>query len=141
MCSQDEPLVVMQVLSPLARRRAQIQVLQGFCGATAQSDRAHGVLGQDYAQFKVRPVAKLVERRTPGGESPGSSRSGALYMKLLTGMVRDWWEQPQPAEVSRVGRTVSGFDGHDKLWAPNSPDDLEFHDRMVGTWACATSSA
>ena len=37
---------------------------------------------------KARPVAQLVERCTPGGESPGSRRSGARYMKLLTGMAR-----------------------------------------------------
>ena len=35
-----------------------------------------------------RPVAQLVERWTPGSESPGSRRSGARYMKLLTGMAR-----------------------------------------------------
>ena len=34
------------------------------------------------------PVAQLVERWTPGSESPGSRRSGARYMKLLTGMAR-----------------------------------------------------
>ena len=36
----------------------------------------------------VRPVTQLVERWTPGSESPGSRRSGARYMKLLTGMAR-----------------------------------------------------
>ena len=36
----------------------------------------------------ARPVAQLVERWTPGSESPGSRRSGARYMKLLTGMAR-----------------------------------------------------
>ena len=33
-------------------------------------------------------VAQLVERWTLGSESPGSRRSGARYMKLLTGMAR-----------------------------------------------------
>ena len=32
------------------------------------------------------PVAQLVQRWTPGSESLGSRRSGAQYMKLLTGM-------------------------------------------------------
>ena len=36
----------------------------------------------------AHPVAQLVERLTPGSESPGSRRSGARYMKLLTGMAR-----------------------------------------------------
>ena len=36
----------------------------------------------------ARPVAQLVERWTLGSESPGSRRSGARYMKLLTGMAR-----------------------------------------------------
>ena len=36
----------------------------------------------------ARPVAQLVERWTPGSESPGSRRSGARYIKLLTGMAR-----------------------------------------------------
>ena len=36
----------------------------------------------------ARPVAQLVERWTPGKGSPGSRRSGARYMKLLTGMAR-----------------------------------------------------
>ena len=35
-----------------------------------------------------RPSPQLVERWTPGSESPGSRRSGARYMKLLTGMAR-----------------------------------------------------
>ena len=40
------------------------------------------------------------EHETPGSESPGSSRSGAQYTRLLAGMVCSWWEQPQPVEVS-----------------------------------------
>ena len=36
----------------------------------------------------VAPVAQLVERWTLGSESPGSRRSGARYIKLLTGMAR-----------------------------------------------------
>ena len=37
---------------------------------------------------KARPVPQLVERWTPGSESPGSRRSGARYLKLLTRMAR-----------------------------------------------------
>ena len=36
----------------------------------------------------ARPVAQFLERWTPGSESPGLGRSGARYMKLLTGMAR-----------------------------------------------------
>ena len=46
----------------------------------------HPVLLPDW--FLPRPVAQLVERWTPGGESPGSRRSGARYIKLLIGMAR-----------------------------------------------------
>ena len=49
-------------------------------------------LGRFFFKNKIkssaRPVAQLVERWTPGSESPGSRRSGARYMKLLTGMAR-----------------------------------------------------
>ena len=51
----------------------------------------------------VRPVAQLVERRTPGGESPGSRRFGARYIVLLTGMACGRWQRPQPVEVSEWG--------------------------------------
>ena len=37
---------------------------------------------------KTTEPVPLVERWTPGGESPGSRRFGARYMKLLTGMAR-----------------------------------------------------
>ena len=56
-----------------------------------------------YAEYFVRPVAQLVERWTPGSESPGSRRSGARYMRLLTGMVCGRWQRPQPVEVSEWG--------------------------------------
>ena len=74
------------------------------------------------ASIHVCPVAQLVEHWFPGGESPGSSRSGARYMSLLMEMVCDWQEQPQPVDVSRVGRSGSGFDGHDTLGLLNSPE-------------------
>ena len=42
-----------------------------------------------FSQSSVaRPVAQLVERWTPGSESPGSRCSGARYMNLLTGIAR-----------------------------------------------------
>ena len=54
---------------------------------------------------RVRLVAKLAEHLTPGderwtlgGESPGSSRYGARYPRLLTGMICGWCEQPQTVE-------------------------------------------
>ena len=36
----------------------------------------------------TRPVAQLVVRWSPGGESPGSRRSDARYMKLLAGIAQ-----------------------------------------------------
>ena len=38
----------------------------------------------------ARPIAQLVERWTPGSASPSSRRSGARYMKILTGMASGW---------------------------------------------------
>ena len=44
---------------------------------------------QMYFRIEIQaPIAQLVESWTPGSESPGSRRSGARYMKLLTGMAR-----------------------------------------------------
>ena len=49
------------------------------------------------------PIAQFVEFWIPGSDSPGSKRSGARYMILLTGMVRGRWQRPRPVEVSERG--------------------------------------
>ena len=82
-------------------RRAIIAPWDFFYGS--QKDEiwtVGGSMGTLFCVYYITcPVAQLVERWTPGSVSPGPRRSGARYMKLLTGMA-GWWEQPRPVEVS-----------------------------------------
>ena len=58
-------------------------------GYVIMEDLSHDeVNGRRYGLKFARPVAQLAERWTPGGESPGSRRFGARYMKLLMVMAR-----------------------------------------------------
>ena len=93
--------------------------------------------GPSFDLFRwTSPVAQLVERWTPGGESPGFSRSGARYMNLLTRMAQ-LVGAAAAVEVSWVRRAVSGFDGHVQLAIQNSLNNLELPNRTEGARACA----
>ena len=93
----------------------------------------------------ARPVAQLVERWTPGSESPSSN------FEMLRRLIYETpgWDGPvggsscdQLKSVEWDGPCLAnGFDGHDKLSLINSPNNPELPDWTVGARASATSTA
>ena len=86
------PLVSTVVIVSTVRHRGTIPTIL-FEIKTKENQRPTIILTVKSIEKQIpnqilRPVAQLVERWTPGSESPGSRRSGARYIKLLTGMAR-----------------------------------------------------
>ena len=83
----------------------------------------------------VHPVAQLLERWSPGGENPCSSRSGVRCMSVLTA-----WSAVGGSRCGQLKSVEFGLDEHIKLWISKSPDNPILFDRTVAVRTRAASS-